>query len=214
MAEVDKLLIEEIRSGADEAWMRFVDRFGGRLQAFVRKKIRDPATVEDIVQDTFIGFVNSLPNFDETRPIDSFLFTICRFRIIDHFKKTGRRPERPLGSFSDESQQQIELPGGGRGASTIFRSGERRRAEEVALLQILEQEVALLIENASWIKLACLELLFVSSTPNKEIAEVLGLSQPQVASLKHEFVDKIKRHMMRLGVNADLFPELYLDQES
>ena len=46
MAEIDKLLIEEIRSGADEAWMRFVDRFGGRLQAFVRKKIRDPATVE------------------------------------------------------------------------------------------------------------------------------------------------------------------------
>ena len=74
--------------------------------------------------------------------------------------------------------------------------------------------MALLIENASWIKLACLELLFVSSTPNKEIAEVLGLSQPQVASLKHEFVDKIKRHMMRLGVNADLFPELYIDQES
>lgn len=213
MAEVDKLLIEEIRSGADEAWMRFVDRFGGRLQAFVRKKIRDPATVEDIVQDTFIGFVNSLPNFDETRPIDSFLFTICRFRIIDHFKKTGRRPDTS-SLTSNESQQQIELPGGGRGASTIFRSGERRRAEEDALLQILDQEVALLIENASWIKLACLELLFVSSTPNKEIAEVLGLSQPQVASLKHEFVDKIKRHMMRLGVNADLFPELYIDQES
>ena len=71
----------------------------------------------------------------------------------------------------------------------------RRRAEEDALLQILEQEVALLVENASWIKLACLELLFVSATPNKEIADLLDLSQPQVASLKHEFVDKIKRHI-------------------
>ena len=79
MAEVDKLLIQEIRSGADDAWMRFVDRFSGRLQAFVRKKIRDSATVEDIVQETFIGFINSLPNFDESRPIDSFLFTICRY---------------------------------------------------------------------------------------------------------------------------------------
>ena len=58
MAEIDKLLIEEIRSGADEAWMRFVDRFGGRLQAFVRKKIRDPATVEDIVQDTFLSLIH------------------------------------------------------------------------------------------------------------------------------------------------------------
>jgi len=213
MAEVDKLLIQEIRSGADDAWMRFVDRFGGRLQAFVRKKIRDSATVEDIVQDTFIGFINSLPNFDESRPIDSFLFTICRYRIIDHFKKTGRRPDMSSLTTTD-SQQQIELPDAIRGASTIYRSGERRRAEENALLQILQQEVALLMENEAWIKLACLELLFVSSTPNKEIAELLELSQPQVASFKHEFVDKIKRQMLRLGVNADLFPELYPDQQA
>ena len=213
MAEVDKLLIQEIRSGADDAWMRFVDRFSGRLQAFVRKKIRDSATVEDIVQETFIGFINSLPNFDESRPIDSFLFTICRYRIIDHFKKTGRRPDISSLTTTD-SQQQIELPDAIRGASTIYRSGERRRAEENALLQILQQEVTLLIENEAWIKLACLELIFVSSTPNKEIAELLQLSQPQVASFKHEFVDKIKRQMLRLGVNADLFPELYPDQQS
>ena len=213
MAEVDKLLIQEIRSGADDAWMRFVDRFSGRLQAFVRKKIRDSATVEDIVQETFIGFINSLPNFDESRPIDSFLFTICRYRIIDHFKKTGRRPDISSLTTTD-SQQQIELPDSIRGASTIYRSGERRRAEENALLQILQQEVTLLIENEAWIKLACLELIFVSSTPNKEIAELLQLSQPQVASFKHEFVDKIKRQMLRLGVNADLFPELYPDQQA
>lgn len=213
MAEVDKLLIQEIRSGADDAWMRFVDRFSGRLQAFVRKKIRDSATVEDIVQETFIGFINSLPNFDESRPIDSFLFTICRYRIIDHFKRTGRRPDISSLTTTD-SQQQIELPDAIRGASTIYRSGERRRAEENALLQILQQEVTLLIENEAWIKLACLELIFVSSTPNKEIAELLQLSQPQVASFKHEFVDKIKRQMLRLGVNADLFPELYPDQQA
>ena len=213
MAEVDKLLIQEIRSGADDAWMRFVDRFSGRLQAFVRKKIRDSATVEDIVQETFIGFINSLPNFDESRPIDSFLFTICRYRIIDHFKKTGRRPDISSLTTTD-SQQQIELPDAIRGASTIYRSGERRRAEENALLQILQQEVTVLIENEAWIKLACLELIFVSSTPNKEIAELLQLSQPQVASFKHEFVDKIKRQMLRLGVNADLFPELYPDQQA
>jgi len=213
MAEVDKLLIQEIRSGGDDAWMRFVDRFGGRLQAFVRKKIRDPATVEDIVQETFIGFINSLPNFDESRPIDSFLFTICRYRIIDHFKKTGRRPDMSSLTTND-SQQQIELPDAIRGASTIYRSGERRRAEEDALLKILQQEVALLIENEAWIKLACLELLFVSTTPNKEIAELLQLSQPQVASFKHEFIDKIKRQMLRLGLDADLFPELYPDQQA
>ena len=213
MAEVDKLLIQEIRSGADDAWMRFVDRFSGRLQAFVRKKIRDSATVEDIVQETFIGFINSLPNFDESRPIDSFLFTICRYRIIDHFKKTGRRPDMSSLTTND-SQQQIELPDAIRGASTIYRSGERRRAEEDALLKILQQEVALLIENEAWIKLACLELLFVSTTPNKEIADLLQLSQPQVASFKHEFIDKIKRQMLRLGLDADLFPELYPDQQA
>ena len=196
MAEVDKLLIQEIRSGADDAWMRFVDRFSGRLQAFVRKKIRDSATVEDIVQETFIGFINSLPNFDESRPIDSFLFTICRYRIIDHFKKTGRRPDISSLTTTD-SQQQIELLDAIRGASTIYRSGERRRAEENALLQILQQEVTLLIENEAWIKLACLELIFVSSTPNKEIAELLQLSQP--ADTYHEAGCPALRRLLKTG---------------
>ncbi len=207
MAEVDKLLIQDIRTGSDDAWMHFVERFGGRLQAFVRKKIRDPATVDDIVQDTFIGFINSLPNFDESRPIDSFLFTICRYRLIDHFKKTGRR--NVVSMTTDDSQQQIDLPAGDRSVSTLFRSGERRQAEHEALLQILEKEVSLLVESEAWVKLSCLELIFVSGTPNKEIAELLELTQQQVASFKHEFIDKIKRHMLRLGVNTDLFPELY-----
>ena len=39
-----------------------------------------------------------------------------------------------------------------------------------------------MIEQQNWIKLSCLELVFVSGTPNIKIAETLDLTQQQVAS--------------------------------
>ena len=38
-----------------------------------------------------IGFIRSLPNFDETRPIDSFFYSICRYKISDYFRVSGRK---------------------------------------------------------------------------------------------------------------------------
>ena len=77
MAEIDKLLIEELRSESQEAWMRFVERFSGRLVAFVSRRVSDRSAADDIVQETLIGFIRSLPNFDETRPIDSLIYPLC-----------------------------------------------------------------------------------------------------------------------------------------
>lgn len=213
MAEIDKLLIEELRSESQEAWMRFVERFSGRLLAFVSRRVGDRSAADDIVQETLIGFIRSLPNFDETRPIDSFLYSICRYKISDYFRVSGR-VNIPLSNLANESEQPRDLSARGPRVSAVARSGERRQAENDALTQVLSQEIQGLIEQENWIKLSCLELVFVSGTPNIKIAEALDLTQQQVASFKHEFMDKLKRKILGLGVNPDLFPELYNDQES
>lgn len=43
---------------------RLTARYEGRLLAFVESRIRNRSTSEDIVQEAFIGFLNSLPNYD------------------------------------------------------------------------------------------------------------------------------------------------------
>ena len=53
--QIDSILVENIRRGQTQAWQDFIDRFEGRLLAYVGARLADRAHAEDIVQDTFIG---------------------------------------------------------------------------------------------------------------------------------------------------------------
>src|SRR5262245_32521327 len=76
-SESDRLLIKQIRLGDTRAWETLIARYEGRLLAFVQRRLHDRATSEDVVQETFVGFLNSLPNFDDRRELQTYLFTIA-----------------------------------------------------------------------------------------------------------------------------------------
>ena len=48
-----------------------------------------------MVQETFVGFLNSLTNFDDKRDLQTWLFTIASHKVTDQLRKLGRRPYRP-----------------------------------------------------------------------------------------------------------------------
>ena len=79
----DSYLVEEIRRGSETAWRQLIERFNGRLLAFVRARTASLADAEDIVQNTFIGFLQSLPNYDSSRSLETYLFTIVRYKLVD-----------------------------------------------------------------------------------------------------------------------------------
>src|SRR5437660_12238887 len=93
-SEGDRLLIQQIRQGDQRAWESLIARYEGRLLAFVERRLRDRATSEDVVQETFIGFLNSLPHFDEQRELQTYLFTIASHKLTDHLRRAGRHPLR------------------------------------------------------------------------------------------------------------------------
>src|ERR1019366_6834883 len=91
-SESDRLLVQQIRQGDARAWEMLIARYEGRLLAFVQRRLRDRAASEDVVQETFIGFLNSLPNYDESRELQTYLFTIASYKLTDHLRKSGRHP--------------------------------------------------------------------------------------------------------------------------
>jgi RNA polymerase sigma-70 factor (ECF subfamily) len=152
--EVDTLLIERIRSGDGDAWVDLIGRYEGRLLAFVESRLRNRAASEDIVQEAFVGFLNSLPNYDGRRPLESYLFSICAYKLTDHLRREGRRPSVPMSAGADSSGE-WQLPGSARVASSIARSGERRNLEERALVDALREQVDRWKDRGDWSKLQC-----------------------------------------------------------
>src|SRR5229473_7694116 len=98
----DRLLIQQIRRGDARAWEHLIARYEGRLLAFVHRRLRDRTASEDVVQETFIGFLNSLPNFDESRELQTYLFTIASYKLTDHLRRSGRHPLKLLSEDAGE----------------------------------------------------------------------------------------------------------------
>lgn len=209
--EIDQLLIKRIRGGDADAWEQLIVRYEGRLLAFVENRLSKRSAAEDIVQETLVGFLNSLPNYDGRRSLDSYLFSICAYKITDHLRREGRRPAIPMSAGSSDTSGDWQLEGRARPASSIARSTERRRLEEDALLEALDNQVGRWQERGDWTKLKCIELLTVRGISNKDVAGMLDITEQQVANYKFDFLSRLRNLIKRKNLSQDVFPELYDD---
>lgn len=230
-SQAETLLIERIRDGDADAWRRLIERYEGRLLAFVESRLGRRGVAEDVVQEAFIGFLNSLPNYDGRRSLESYLFSICAHKLTDHLRREGRRPALPMSALQ-RSDTTWHLPWStlltgnlGRGAtgepspaghyqsprvaSSIARSVERRDLEERSLVQAIQTQVEHWRQHGEWTKLKCVELLFLCGWANKDVASELGLSEQQVANVKFDFLARLRKIIRKQGLSDDVFPELH-----
>jgi RNA polymerase sigma-70 factor (ECF subfamily) len=62
------------------------------LLRFALQRVSDYGTAEDLVQDTFLSGWNARKNFRGDCNERTWLTGILRNKVIDHYRKTGRRP--------------------------------------------------------------------------------------------------------------------------
>jgi RNA polymerase sigma-70 factor (ECF subfamily) len=205
-AASDRLIIERIRVGDERAWDDLIARYEGRLLAFVQRRLHDRAASEDVVQETFVGFLNSLPNFDEKRELQTYLFTIASHKLTDHLRRAGRHPLQHVSDGPDDllHQKMDASPA----ASSCARSQERRALESEALARSLGQMIQEWQGDGDYLRLKVLELLFVKGWANCDVAAYLKISEQQVANLRFAAMKKLSERIRAAGLSADVFPEL------
>ena len=206
----DRLLVQLIKGGgakADAAWEELVHRYEGRLRAYVRRRLRDHASTDDTVQETFIGFLNSLANYDDKRELQTWLFTIASHKVTDHLRRSGRKP-LSTGNEADEEQMGRTADDKQRAASSLARSKERVDLESEAVTRALKEIVDGFRQKGEWVRVQVLELLFVKGWPNWRVAEFLKVSEQQVANYRFAAVRKLADAMKAAGLPTDVFPEL------
>ena len=200
----DRLLVQRVRQGETGAWEQLIARYEGRLLAFVESRLRNRSAAEDVVQEAFMGFLVSLPNYDDRTPLESWLFTITAHKLTDLLRREGRRPTIPL-MLPDEDGSGSEPAGNARRASSLMRSGERKTVEHRIIAECLEELIAVWKDRGEWERLQCMELLFVLGWSNKDAANRLRITEQTVANHKHFVVTKLKEAATRARIrNFDL----------
>jgi len=207
----DRLLIQQIRQGEQRAWQTLITRYEGRLLAFVDRRLHDRSASEDIVQETFVGFLNSLPNFDESRELQTYLFTIASHKLTDHLRRVGRHPMRPSSDSTHELlNQQLDSR---QAASSLARGQERRDLESEAIARGLDTMIRHWQDKGDWVRIKVLELLWVKGMANRDVAALLSISEQQVANYRFAAVKKLSEHVRESGLSEDVFPELQGHEE-
>src|SRR3982750_793895 len=127
ITEADRFLIEQIRRGISDGWTQLVARYQGRLLAFARGQLSRKAEAEDLVQDTFVMFLQSIKSFKDECSLETYLFTILRRKIIDLYR--GRQLRacfiNDLSSTTQEESMEGNIRSGEPSASWYVRRDEQ-----------------------------------------------------------------------------------------
>ncbi len=203
LSDADRYLLDAIERGDEDGWSQLVQRYQGRLLAFARQKVRHAADAEDLVQDTFLGFLRGHDAFRGQASIETYLFTILRRRIVDQFR--GRRVESCAlselntgSSGGGEEGRAVEPAGSTPTASWYARRDEQRERRQAALAAALGEVVEHYRRSLNFRDLQVLEMLFYCQLRNKAIAEHAGVTENHVALIKHRCLSRVRERAAEL----------------
>ena len=97
----DAELLARYTAGEEAAFREIVDRYRNALYAFLGKFLNRHDLVEDVFQETFLQLFSSRENFDTSRPLRPWLFTIAANKAKDALRKWRRTSAVPIGSMTD-----------------------------------------------------------------------------------------------------------------
>ncbi|MES2328918.1 MAG: sigma-70 family RNA polymerase sigma factor [Bacteroidota bacterium] len=79
---------------------QWVNQYADALYGYTLHRVNDAALAEDIVQETFLSAWKARDTFKGEASEKSWLFTICKNKIIDHYRKKARDIVQPLAERS------------------------------------------------------------------------------------------------------------------
>ncbi|MCR4621584.1 MAG: sigma-70 family RNA polymerase sigma factor [Clostridiales bacterium] len=146
--------------------------YSGKVMRYIMTRVQRRAEAEDLCEDVFEKVLRRINDFDETKAsVSTWIFTITRNTLIDHFRKF-----RPSEEISEEipSDMSVETP-----------MLERETLDELAdALNRLDQEQRDIIV-----------MLYYDKKPMTEIARLMNLSYGAVKIRHQKALSALRQYM-------------------
>lgn len=95
-----------VRAESADAFDEDVLDFAPRLRAFIRRRVRNDATADDLTQETLLKVYRSRATLRDATRLEAWLYQIARGAIIDHYRR--QRPHQDLpASLAGESPDEL-----------------------------------------------------------------------------------------------------------
>lgn len=164
-------LIKKLRLGDERAVQLWYEQSRAKLSAFFMKRTSETRDIDELVHDTYLSCLASLPLFRGQSSLYSWMIGIARHELSDYWRKKYAKRAIALLPFGQEVLDLMEVEE----ASGIEARGKRQEASELReLLRKLPEGVAEL-----------LELKYVDGFSVQELATQFGVSFSAMQSRLH-----------------------------
>ena len=108
--EQDRRRVAAAQSGDERAWRALFDEHYPKLYAFMRARVGDRETAEDLAAETFADAFRGLPRFRwRGKPFGAWLFKVARNRLRMHYRSRPPQTERSLTEPATTADQTLSL---------------------------------------------------------------------------------------------------------
>ncbi len=167
-------VLQAAADGLEWAWAELYQEYAPPLLRFLRSQ--GAADPEDLLGDCFVQIVTHLGEFaGDEAGFRSWTFTIARSRLVDSWRRAGRRPVTPVAD-----------------PTLVGRPAQHHTdAADAQLLQA--GDVAEILAVLTPDQRAVVSLRFVDRFSLSETAEILGRSEGSVKLLQHRAIRALRR---------------------
>jgi len=153
--------VAQLRRGDLDALGALLARYQNRLYRYLLRLVREPATAEDLFQQTWLRVAEKIGKYDTRRSFDAWLFTVARNLAFDHLRRIAPESlDEPVGGVD----------------STTARIDTMRSKEPPAMETLLARErterLAIAMDGMALIYREVLALRFEEEMKLEEIAMV------------------------------------------
>lgn len=180
----------------EQRWLRqaqrgdaeaFAELYRAHVQAIYRyiiHRVNDAHLAEDLTADVFTRALQGLAHYqDQGKPFVAWLYRIAQARVIDHYRRSGRRPVE-----SDVEAEPIPVEAN-MDEAMLRRQAARALRAAIAELTGDQQQVII--------------LRFIEGYRVEAIAELMGKQPNAIKALQHRALRTLASRLARSGFDID-----------
>ena len=199
-AEEERVLLEEMQRGNSSARDKLVEH-NLRLVVYIAKKFESTGLeLEDLISIGAIGLIKAVKtfNYEKNIKLATYASRCIENEILMHLRKTSKQKievslEEPLKFDSDGNELLL--------VDLLFDENENvaKNLEEDADKQILLSAIEKLGEREQEIMKLRFGLCGKEELTQKEVADLLGISQSYISRIEKKILVKIKNDLLNAG---------------
>jgi len=170
---------------------RWLAEHGDYLFRYAMFRLNNQALAEDIVQETFLSALSAFSNFDGKSSERTWFVSILKNKIIDHYRKVGRRGKHVDLTFRDDDSDDFEENGFWRldRAPSDWGDTPETALEKKEFYEILKKCLALLPDRISQV----FALRQIDGIDSKQICKEFDISSSNLWVMLHRARSQLRR---------------------